>query len=257
MEQAQIVEELNNLMTEGKEKVLTTKFCPQHMAITRYYVNADIFTGWHTKSLSFLKMILPQNSDFTVKFSELHQNYYAQASSCVKILETVYEYINKGFLPFEKESSLDVDAELNRIFSRFHKIARQLRSRYADRATIDITDEYDVQDLLHALLKLYFDDIRAEEWTPSYAGKSARVDFLLKNEQIVIEVKKTRQGLADKELGDQLIIDVDRYKAHPDCKKLICFVYDPEGRVTNPAGLINDLNTQHQGFVDVIIEPDN
>ena len=45
--------------------------------------------------------------------------------------------------------------------------------------------------LLHALLLLYFDDIRAEEWTPSYAGKSARMDFLLKNEGVVIEVKKT------------------------------------------------------------------
>ncbi len=56
--------------------------------------------------------------------------------------------------------------------------------------------------LLHALLLLYFDDIRAEAWTPSYAGKSARMDFLLKNEGVVIEVKKTRLGLTDKELGD-------------------------------------------------------
>ena len=82
--------------------------------------------------------------------------------------------------------------------------------------------------LLHALLLLYFDDVRAEEWTPSYAGKSSRMDFLLKNERVVIEVKKTRQGLADKELGDQLIIDVDRYKVHPDCKRLICFVIADE-----------------------------
>lgn len=43
-----------------------------------------------------------------------------------------------------------------------------------------LEDEYDVQDLPHALLLLYFDDVRAEEWTPSYAGKSARMDFLLK-----------------------------------------------------------------------------
>lgn len=68
-----------------------------------------------------------------------------------------------------------------------------------------------IKDLLHALLLLYFDDVRAEEWTPSYAGKFSRMDFLLKNERVVIEVKKTRQGLADKELGEQLIIDVDRY----------------------------------------------
>lgn len=56
-------------------------------------------------------------------------------------------------------------------------------------------------------------------------------------------------------MGDQLIIDVDRYKAHPDCEKLICFVYDPEGRIGNPNGIIADLNSQHDGFVTVIIQP--
>lgn len=104
---------------------------------------------------------------------------------------------------------------------------------------------------------MYFDDVRAEEWTPSYAGKSARMDFLLKKESVVIEVKKTRQGLADKEIGDQLIVDVDRYKTHPDCKRLICFVYDPEGRIGNPDGMMKDLNEQHAGFAEVIIEPYN
>ena len=118
-------------------------------------------------------------------------------------------------------------------------------------------DEYDVKNLLHALLRLFFDDIRNEEWTPSYAGKPARMDFLLKKEKKVIEVKNTRKGLTDKELGDQLIIDVDRYKSHPDCDKLICFVYDPEGRIGNPEGLMTDLNKRHQGFVEVIIEPIN
>lgn len=256
MEQEQIVEEINNLISEGKNKILPTKRNSAAIGAPPI-VDADVFAGWHTKALSFLMLSLPKDSNFITKFAELNKNNSVHAESCFIILESIIEYLNKGFLSITKESSLDVNTELNRIFSRFHKIARQLRSRYANRPTIDITDEYDVQDLLHALLKLYFDDVRAEEWTPSYAGKSARMDFLLKNEQIVIEVKKTRQGLADKELGDQLIIDVDRYKAHPDCKKLICFVYDPEGRVGNPAGLINDLNTQHQGFVDVIIEPDN
>ncbi len=73
-----------------------------------------------------------------------------------------------------------------------------MRCRYENRETLKIEDEYDVQDLLHALLLLYFDDVRAED----YAGKSSRMDFLLKNERVVIEVKKTRLGLADKELGD-------------------------------------------------------
>lgn len=138
-------------------------------------------------------------------------------------------------------NSLDT---LHLIFSRFHGVVRQLRNRYSNRNTLDVNDEYDVQDLLHSLLRLYFDDIRAEEWTPSYAGGCKRMDFLLKNEKIVIEVKKTRQGLTDKEVGEQLLIDIGVYKQHSDCSTLICFVYDPEGRIGNPVGIENDLNSQ-------------
>jgi REase_DpnII-MboI len=34
---------------------------------------------------------------------------------------------------------------------------------------MDIKDEYDVQDLLHAILRAFFDDVRPEEFVPSYA----------------------------------------------------------------------------------------
>lgn len=99
-------------------------------------------------------------------------------------------------------------AALERICNRFHAVARQLRHRHDNRGTLDVNDEYDVQDLLHALLCLHFDDIRREEWTPSYAGKSTRMDFLLKNEEFVIEVKKTRQRLDTRQIGEELIIDI-------------------------------------------------
>jgi len=131
---------------------------------------------------------------------------------------------------------------LENIFNRFPQIARQLRGRFDDRPTLDVKDEYDVQDLLHSLLKLYFDDIRPEEWTPSYAGSSSRMDFLLKDERLVIEVKKTRDSLRDKQIGEQLIVDITKYKEHPDCKTLVCFIYDAEGLIANPTGLENDLN---------------
>jgi len=68
------------------------------------------------------------------------------------------------------------------------------------------------------------------------------MDFLLKNEQIVVETKMTRSGLGDKQVGEQLITDVARYKEHPDCKILFCFVYDPGAYVRNPRGLEADLN---------------
>lgn len=149
--------------------------------------------------------------------------------------------------------------DLMNIFLRFHVVSRQLRNRYDGRSTLEINDEYDVQDLLHSLLKLYFYDVRTEEWTPSYAGSSSRMDFLLKDEKIVIEVKKTRKNLESKQLGEQLILDIAKYRKHPDCKTLLCFVYDPEGRIGNPTGLENDLSLMSTEELQVIvkIEPKN
>ncbi|MBV7506774.1 hypothetical protein KW850_16030 [Bacillus sp. sid0103] len=164
--------------------------------------------------------------------------------------------MESGFIKEGQVLQVDYLNIIQNICDKFHIVARQLRSRYNSRPTLDINDEYDVQDLLHALLLQHFDDVRPEEWTPSYAGKSSRMDFLLKREQAVVEVKKTRRGLDAKTLGSQLIEDIERYKAHPDCKTLICFTYDPDGLIGNPRGLENDLDRQDTPMkVKVLIRP--
>lgn len=150
--------------------------------------------------------------------------------------------------PVERTTVVPLEAvwgNLEIIFTRFHHVARQLRRRHDSRPTLDIDDEYDVQDLLHALLRVFFDDIREEEWTPSYAGGASRIDFLLKAERIGIETKKSRESLSAREIGAQLVIDIAHYQEHPDCESLACFVYDPEGCIGNPSGLENDLSKQH------------
>jgi len=77
------------------------------------------------------------------------------------------------------------------------------------------------------------------------------MDFLLKNEGVVVEIKKTRNGLNAFQLANDLIIDIERYQKHPDCKVLFCFVYDPEGRIANPDSL-EELGKPH-GNIDVIV----
>jgi hypothetical protein len=142
------------------------------------------------------------------------------------------------------------------ILKRFHTVAQQLQHRRQGRPTLIINDEYDVQDLLHGLLTLFFDDIRREEWTPSYAGKSSKVDFLLKAERIVIEVKMTREGLGAKDVGEQLMVDIERYRKMSDCRHLICFVYDPNYRISNPIGFERDLSrTEGDLIVEVLVLP--
>jgi len=152
---------------------------------------------------------------------------------------------NSGYKePDKKESKKDNIAldTLVQIFKKFHTSALQLTKRYNNRDPFLINDEYDVQDYIHALLKICFNDIRPEEYTPSYAGSSSKIDFLLKDEKILLETKYATPKLKDKKIGEQLIIDIDKYKNHPDCEFLVCFVYDPNFNIKNPYGLEKDLS---------------
>jgi hypothetical protein len=124
---------------------------------------------------------------------------------------------------------------------RLHTVVRQLRERREGRSTLDVNDEYDVQDLFHALLTVYFDDIRKEEWAPTYAGGASRMDFLLPEIESVVEIKMTRPNMSTRQLGEQLIVDIAKYQKHPTCRTLFCVVYDPEGQISNPRGVENDL----------------
>ena len=145
---------------------------------------------------------------------------------------------------------------LERLCSRFHLVAKQLRSRRGDRETLHVEDEYDVQDLMHALLTLENDEIRTEEWTPSYANGISRTDFLLPLKHVVITAKKTRMDLGARELGEQLVVDIQKYTKNPDYRTLVCFMYDPEGRIDNPRGMEKEFSGEKDELtVRVIVAP--
>jgi hypothetical protein len=145
---------------------------------------------------------------------------------------------------------------LRKIGNRFHAVARQLRLRHEGRPTLEVEDEYDAQDVVHALLCLEFDEIRRETWQPGYAGGSPHTYFVAPRDRIVIEVKKTRQGVGAKEIAGQLEHDTQYYWTHPDCQTVFCFVYDPEARVGDPYGLEKKLTREvHGQRVEVYISP--
>lgn len=184
------------------------------------------------------------------------QNRKAALESIVEQLELLApaeaEPLSTGAQAVREEKGPGPLDTLLLICDRLHLVARQLAQRRQNRPTLTIADEYDVQDLLHALLRLHFDDIRPEERTPSYGGGASRMDFLLKPEQIVVEAKMTRTGLGAREVADELTIDAARYRGHPDCKSLICLVYDPSGLVKNPRGVERDLAKLSGNGLEVI-----
>jgi len=120
-----------------------------------------------------------------------------------------------------------------------------LSHRRKDAVSLSFRSEYDVQDLLHAMLRPWVADVRAEEFTPSYAGSSTRMDFLLPDHSVVIETKIVRDTSHARKVGDELIIDIAHYAVHPNCNHLWCVVYDPERLIKNAGGLESDLEGEH------------
>jgi len=160
-------------------------------------------------------------------YDSLPQPYIRINTVRLEVLDLISHILNmaevSSFINPDTDNKTSIMAnDIASICRNFHKFCLQLNRRYGNRKGIVVKDEYDVQDLLHSILKLRFNDVRAEECTPSYAGGASKIDFLISDEEVGIEVKKTRKSLRDRHVGDQLIIDIDRYKVHPRCKKWHC-----------------------------------
>lgn len=195
------------------------------------------------------------------KYNEAHQ----------QMVESLQEMQMKGFSQYYNQQNTQAAKTSNQnkqdenpslpyvehVLKRFHKIARKLRKRHDKREPLIIKDEYDVQDLLKALFHMYFDDVRSEEWTPSHAGSSKRMDFLFSNDSIAVEVKYATEKNKDRKICDELVIDNEWYKKHPKCKTLIHFIYDPNEHLDNPSAIISDLQKNDKDLtVKVIVSPE-
>jgi hypothetical protein len=85
-----------------------------------------------------------------------------------------------------------------------------------------------------------------ESSNSTFPGGDSRPDFLLPEVGIAIELKVTRDSLKDRQLGNELAEEITRYGdefANRGAWILVCLVYDPRGRLRNPAGLVRDLES--------------
>jgi hypothetical protein len=198
-----------------------------------------------TKSSNHLREILsPQNQRLIENILQRAKEFKIEAE--------------KALEPYQSHVPLTttVEGKLENLFLRFHVVAIQLRKRHNNKPVFSIEDEYDVQDLLHSLLRIDFSDVRAEEYCPSYAGTSPRMDFFLPEHGIAIETKMARSGHGNLKISNELIIDKEYYQKRAGIKSLYCLVYDPQEVITNPDGFASDLNENTPNFeVRVFVIP--
>lgn len=128
---------------------------------------------------------------------------------------------------------------LEDLLRRLPLVVRQLRWRQSERPPLRIEDRRDLEDLLRAMLTVYFDDIRLEKRTPRYSA-GPRTDFLLFPQKIALACKLA----AATDVANEIREDGAYYREAGHCRSLICCVYDPEGRLREPAALEKAWSSQ-------------
>jgi len=146
--------------------------------------------------------------------------------------------------------------KLLNVLNQFSSYQSILQDRKHNRTDFKIANEYDVQDILHVILKPFYPDLVSEEHTTKRAGSEKRIDFVIKGLETVVEIKMARGKAHAKKVADELDIDIRNYPSHPNCNELICFVYDPKGVVSDARSIEKDLSgpvTQKNKTINVTV----
>lgn len=121
------------------------------------------------------------------------------------------------------------------IVESFNASAGVLQSRHANRTPFEIEDEYDVQDLFHALVLPIVPDMVPEDPASKIANKSSRLDFTSKSTGLGIELKHLKSKGDAGRVRDEILVDEATYQAHPYVHTVVAFVHDPDGHIAMSA----------------------
>lgn len=124
---------------------------------------------------------------------------------------------------------------VKQVCARFHQFVLAAKTGKNVLNNDSVANEAALQSLLEGILLLHFERVEREQHVEKFMNKSAFIDFYLPSQNIAIEVKVARNKQAFKKIGEELNDDIPRYLKLPDLKHLICFIYDPEESIQNPA----------------------
>ena len=162
------------------------------------------------------------------------------------------------FLPSQGKPSIETAlVRVQQAIRMFDTSAKILAKRRKGKSPLLIEDEYDVQDILHCILKPQFPDISPEKHSPSIANGEKRIDLVIPSARIVIEIKIIFEKTKTSRIVDQLKVDIESYHSHPDCSTLVGFIYNPKNATVDPEKIVRDLSgirTKGNHVFEVVIE---
>lgn len=148
--------------------------------------------------------------------------------------------------PVYREQTID---QVERIFEQFDGIAGALSSRRGEREPLLMDDEYDVQYILGPMLRIVSDDVRAESNTRRHSGMNPKIDFLLEEEAIGIEVKRPSPTRNWRSIREEMAEDKIQYEKDGSIDTLLFFLYDPDRVIPNPVEVQKDFNDARDNMV--------
>jgi len=125
---------------------------------------------------------------------------------------------------FSRRSALE---QALAVIEAFPASAGVLSTRQRGRTGFAIKDEYDVQDLFHALILPLIPDVVPEDPAPKVAGRSSRLDFISKKARLGFELKRLKSAADRDRVREEVLLDEGVYQAHPYIETVVVFIFDP------------------------------
>jgi hypothetical protein len=115
-----------------------------------------------------------------------------------------------------------------RVCQRLPQTARILAVRHRKgKGAFEVVDEYDVQDLLHGVLRAYIKFSVQEDPLPKMAAaKSGRADISIEELGVLIEIKFVRGPDDQKRIFEEYSQDLVLYSAWAPLKTLVFLIYN-------------------------------
>lgn len=237
-----------------KQKYFLTKIEPS----LKPYLSKEISELDNRPLVILIKSIFDTNTINEIELNNALQNIVLSETEIDVQLQILLEDIESSLLKIKfvnKSADELVRAILNNFSNAIQKI---IKDRRKDHPEFKIEDEYDVQDVLYVILKAVFPDLRDEDAIPKVGAKSTKIDLIIREEKILVEVKMIKEKDPNEtHFIEQLKVDFESYHECTWLRKLFCFVYDPYKK-TRDISNFNDLNGErtkgnHSFNVEVIV----
>ncbi|MDP3764026.1 MAG: hypothetical protein Q8Q95_00175 [bacterium] len=119
------------------------------------------------------------------------------------------------------------------ILNRLSDVISRLKHRRKGKNSLEVRDEYDIQDILYVMLKGPFPTLQYEDPNKKVGTASSTIDFTIEELGLFIETKYISDKGKEKEIQKQCKEDIISYGNQSSCYRIIFVIFDPSHAIDN------------------------